>query len=111
GLPILAGMVEQARATGQRSLRGGDVFKLYDTYGFPLDLIAEAAREQDMQLDEAGFQQALEEQRERARKSAGFQAAAARPTLSEIAKRVPPTQFIGYEHLQADGVIQAMLKD
>jgi alanyl-tRNA synthetase len=110
GLPILSGLVEQARSAGRDHLAGAEVFKLYDTYGFPLDLIAEAAREQSMSLDEAGFQHALEEQRERARKSAGFQAAIAKPTIGELARRLPATSFIGYDELQADGVVQALLK-
>ncbi len=66
GLPILNDMVAKARGSSQKTLPGDQVFKLYDTYGFPMDLIAEACREQGMAVDEAGFQRALEEQRERA---------------------------------------------
>ncbi len=110
GLPILNDLVEKAKAAGQTLLAGEQVFKLYDTYGFPLDLIAEACKEQQMQLDEAGFQRALEEQRERARKTAGFEAAAAKPIVTEVAGRVSPTTFVGYEGLRATAVIQAILK-
>ncbi len=60
GLPILSEMVAKARAGQRHALAGEDVFKLYDTYGFPLDLIGEAAKEQGMSLDDAGFQRALE---------------------------------------------------
>src|SRR6476469_5681882 len=70
GLPILNDLVVKAKAAKRADLAGEEVFKLYDTYGFPIDLITEAAREQGLVLDEAGFQRALEEQRERARKSA-----------------------------------------
>src|SRR5262245_53380113 len=63
GLPILNEMIAKARSAGQKVLRGEDLFKLYDTYGFPMDLIGEACREQGMTLDEAGFEQAIEEQR------------------------------------------------
>lgn len=111
GLPMLNDLVAQAKAAKRASLAGEDVFKLYDTYGFPLDLIIEAAREQGMTLDEAGFQRALEEQRERARKSAGFEVVTAKPVIGELSARVKPTQFVGYEQLQADGLVQAILKN
>src|SRR5262249_27528816 len=110
GLPILNDLVAKARATGQTRLPGGDVFKLYDTYGFPLDLITEACREQGMTLDEAGFQAALEEQRERARKTGGFEAAAARPIVADLVSKAGPTRFVGYDQLAAGGRVQALLK-
>ena len=110
GLPILNDLVEKAKAAGQTLLAGEQVFKLYDTYGFPLDLIAEACKEQQMQLDEAGFQRALDEQRERARKTAGFEATAAKPSVLDVAGKVPPTIFAGYDGLKATAVIQAILK-
>ena len=59
GLPILTDMLNKVRAAGQQTLSGTDIFKLYDTYGFPMDLIAEACREQDIRLDETGFKQRL----------------------------------------------------
>ncbi|MBI5854600.1 MAG: alanine--tRNA ligase [Nitrospirae bacterium] len=109
GLPILTDLVRKTKSAGQSSLSGESVFKLYDTYGFPLDLIGEACREQGLQLDESGFQRAIEEQRERARKSAAFEVAAVSPVLTEVAGRVGPSKFIGYERLEADGVVQAIL--
>lgn len=56
GLPILNDMLTKVRASGQNMLSGTEIFKLYDTYGFPMDLIAEACREQDIRLDETGFE-------------------------------------------------------
>ncbi len=109
GLPILTDLVKKAKAAHQPSLAGDAVFKLYDTYGFPLDLIGEACREQGLQLDEAGFQRALDEQRERARKSAAFEAATVSPVMSELAGRIGPSKFIGYDRLEADGLVQAIL--
>jgi alanyl-tRNA synthetase len=110
GLPILNDMVAKARASSRRTLAGEQVFKLYDTYGFPMDLIAEACREQGMAVDEAGFQGALEEQRERARKAAAFEVAAAKPGVVELSKTVRAPKFVGYEQLDAEAVVQAMLK-
>jgi len=110
GLPILNEMIAKARSTGNKVLTGSDVFKLYDTYGFPMDLMGEACREQGMTLDEAGFDQAIEEQRNRARKTGGFVQEIARPAVAELAGRVGTTKFIGYDCLESDSLLQAILK-
>jgi alanyl-tRNA synthetase len=116
GLPILNEMISKAKNTsitpgaGALELKGADVFMLYDTYGFPMDLIGEACREQGMTLDEAGFNQAIEEQRNRARKTGGFEQETARPAVAELAGRVGTTKFIGYDRLESDSLVQAILK-
>src|SRR5688572_21326837 len=110
GLPILNEMMAKVRSAGSKVLTGSDVFKLYDTYGFPIDLMGEACREQGMTLDEAGFDQAIEEQRNRARKTGGFEQETARPAVTELAGRVGTTKFIGYDRLESDSLVQAILK-
>jgi alanyl-tRNA synthetase len=110
GLPILNEMIAKARSAGSRVLTGTDVFKLYDTYGFPLDLMGEACREQGMTLDEAGFDRAIEEQRTRARKTGGFEQEAARPAVAELAGRLGATKFIGYDRLEHESLVQVILK-
>jgi len=110
GLPILNDMIAKARAAGQKVLSGADVFKLYDTYGFPMDLIGEACREQGMTLDEAGFDRAIEEQRNRARKTGGFEQETARPAVAELTGRFGATKFIGYDCLESESLMQAILK-
>jgi alanyl-tRNA synthetase len=110
GLPILNEMIAKARSTGNKVLTGSDVFKLYDTYGFPMDLMGEACREQGMTLDEAGFDQAIEEQRNRARRTGGFVQEIARPAIAELAGRVGTTKFIGYDRLESESLVQAILK-
>jgi alanyl-tRNA synthetase len=110
GLPILTDMIGKTRTAGGTVLAGGDVFKLYDTYGFPMDLITEACREQGMTVDEPGFDAAIEEQRARARKTGGFEQVTARPAVAELAKRVGSTQFVGYDRLESDSVLRAILK-
>jgi len=110
GLPILNEMIEKTQAAGQSVLTGGDVFKLYDTYGFPMDLMAEACREQGMTIDEPGFDAAIEEQRTRARKTGGFEQDTARPAVAELAQRIGSTQFIGYDRLESDALLRAILK-
>ncbi|QPD04306.1 MAG: alanyl-tRNA synthetase [Candidatus Nitrospira kreftii] len=111
GLPILNDMIEKTRATGGTVLAGGDVFKLYDTYGFPMDLITEACREQGMTVDERGFDAAIDDQRTRARKTSGFEQDTARSSMMELAKRVGATQFVGYDRLESDSCLRAILKD
>jgi alanyl-tRNA synthetase len=110
GLPILNEMIAKARSAGSKVLTGPEVFKLYDTYGFPMDLMGEACREQGMTLDEAGFDQAIEEQRNRARKTGGFEQETARPTVAELTGRLGTTKFIGYDRLESDSLVQAILK-
>src|SRR6185503_722698 len=110
GLPILNEMIERAKAGKHTILAGGDVFKLYDTYGFPMDLITEACREQGMTVDESGFNAAIEEQRTRARKTGGFEQEAARPVIAELSARLGATKFVGYDQLDSDSVLQAILK-
>jgi alanyl-tRNA synthetase len=109
GLPILNEVIAKARSAGSKVLTGPDVFKLYDTYGFPMDLMGEACREQGMTLDEAGFEQAIEEQRTRARKTGGFEQETARPAVAELAGRIGATKFIGYDRLDNDSLVQAIL--
>ena len=111
GLPILSSMVDEAKAELRSSLDGQSVFKLYDTYGFPLDLIEEAAREQGLVTDLEGFQRALDAQRDRARKSASFAMEGEKPVITELTQEIAPTEFLGYQALESNSVIQAILKN
>jgi alanyl-tRNA synthetase len=110
GLPILNEMMAKASSAGSKVLSGSEVFKLYDTYGFPMDLMAEACREQGMTLDEAGFDQAIEEQRNRARKTGGFEQETIRPAVAKLAGLVGATKFVGYDRLESESLVQAILK-
>jgi len=87
---------------------GGDtVFKLYDTYGFPVDLTADVAREQGLQIDQAGFEVAMEAQRNRARASSKFGAVNDSIKLDGIAR----TDFLGYEQSTANGRVVAIIQN
>ena len=97
GLKIFEEMLAGHKAKGETTFSGADAFKLYDTYGFPIDLTIEMVEEQGMKLDEAEFHKQMEEQRQRARK--------AREALGdlgwsgvEFGKDVPETEFVGYDH-------------
>ena len=109
GLRLLDEIVADAKRAKRTSISGEALFKLYDTYGFPLDLAADSARDQGLTLDEAGFQVALQEQRERARKSAGFEAAKTKPIYSEVSRLTSPTVFLGYEEFTTQATVLAII--
>ena len=97
GLKIFADMLARHKAAGETVFSGQDAFKLYDTYGFPIDLTGEMARDEGLTVDEEGFRALMEEQKVRARK--------AREALGdlgwagiEFGKELPETEFVGYDH-------------
>ncbi|MGH7255965.1 MAG: alanine--tRNA ligase, partial [Nitrospirales bacterium] len=110
GEPMLAAAIAEARTAKRKSISGDKLFELYDTYGYPLNLAADSARDQGLTLDMAGFEAALERQRERARKGAGFEMEKTRPVVADLAGRLAPTQFLGYDRLTTESVLQAILK-
>lgn len=110
GEPILASAIAAALQSARKTVPGDKLFELYDTYGYPLDLAADSAREKGLALDMDGFQAALAAQRERARKGAGFEMEKTKPVIVDLAERLAPTRFVGYERLRADSVVQAILK-
>ncbi|WP_045767369.1 alanine--tRNA ligase [Xanthomonas albilineans] len=91
-------------------IAGEDAFRLYDTYGFPLDLTQDIARERALCVDEQGFETAMEEQRRRAREAGKFGGGVQLP--ADLVATLAPTLFLGYDSLQADGLrVVALLKD
>jgi alanyl-tRNA synthetase len=93
-----------------KTIPGADAFRLYDTYGFPVDLTADIARERGLDVDMAGFEQAMEEQKERGRKGSNFQAKGLMP--AELASQLKPTRFLGYDTLSAqDGTVVGIVRD
>src|SRR5688500_8350397 len=98
-------VLEAALRRGDRMLDGETLFRLYDTFGFPLDLTADIARERGIAIDQAGFDQAMERQRERARTTSKF-------VMQEgIAYSGPPTEFHGYESLRHEGRVLGLYKE
>ena len=97
-----------ARSAG--TIPGEDAFRLYDTYGFPLDLTADIARERGLQVDTAGFDAAMSRQRETARAAGRFVAGTGLP--ADLVAQIPTTAFLGYDRLQADDLrVVALLRD
>ena len=108
GMHIFSDLLAEHQAEGERVFSGADAFKLYDTYGFPIDLTREMVQEQDMTVDEDAFQDLMEQQRVRARK--------AREALGDLAWAgvdlgldPTPTQFTGYDHTADQGTILAIV--
>jgi len=95
----IAGKLGEGKAG--KTIPGADAFRLYDTYGFPVDLTADIARERGLDVDMAGFEQAMDEQRDRARAASRFEARGQMP--AELASQLEPTVFLGYEALHGAG--------
>ena len=110
GMKIYDEMLAAHKAAGETVFSGADAFKLYDTYGFPVDLTVEMAQEAGMSVDRDGFDKMMEEQRVRARK--------AREALGdlgwagiEFGKEMPATTFLGYDHDEAQGKVLAIVAE
>ena len=110
GMKIYSDMLAEHKEKGERVFSGADAFKLYDTYGFPIDLTIEMAGEEGMTVDEAGFKALMEEQRVRARK--------AREALGdlgwagiEFGGDMPATEFVGYDSGSSEAKVLAILAE
>ncbi|WP_430607761.1 alanine-tRNA ligase [Enterococcus sp. AZ170] len=110
GLDILNELIEKVKATSEDTLNGKDIFKLYDTYGFPVELTEEVAEDSGLKVDHAGFEKEMEAQRARARSarskatSMGVQSA----VLTDIKVE---SKFVGYSHLEATSKLLIILKE
>jgi alanyl-tRNA synthetase len=112
GLSILTDAIEQVKAAGETVLSGDDAFRLYDTYGFPLELTKEILEEQQLTVDEAAFNTEMVKQKERARsaRGAGEDLGWATDALSELPKAVTSV-FTGYNALQGEGAVLAIIEN
>ena len=111
GMKMLTDMVESLKTKKEKMMPGEEVFKLYDTYGFPLDLTEDIARDSGLTVDSAGFNRAMEVQKERARASwKGSGEEGIKSIYRDIGHKIKGTQFIGYEHLESEGTVLSMIK-
>ncbi len=109
GLSILNEMEENMKAKGVKILSGEDAFKLYDTYGFPMDLTEEILDEKGFSIDEAGFQECMKQQKEKARKARKVtNYMGADVTVYESIDPAITTEFVGYDSLTHDAPILAL---
>jgi len=106
-------LLEDAKGDIRSNILSGDVaFKLYDTYGFPLDLTQDILRADNTQVDIDGFDKAMSEQKERARKAwSGSGSKADEAIYFDIKQNVPSTEFLGYASLKADALILSIIVD
>jgi alanyl-tRNA synthetase len=108
GVNRLQALTASIKEKGEQVIPGEDVFRLYDTYGFPFDLTAELAREEGLSIDDTGFQAAMERQRETSRSLASFQDAG-RDRSELYAAITTRTTFLGYEQESAEATVVAIL--
>ncbi|HEY8530840.1 MAG TPA: alanine--tRNA ligase, partial [Limnochorda sp.] len=114
GVQLLEEALEELEARGAKVLDGEKVFRLYDTYGFPLELTRELAAARGVEVDEAGFREQMETQRARARaarETMGYMGKLGVERYRDLARQVPPSHFTGYERLEDEGQILALLVD
>ncbi len=109
GIVRLGALIEQVKAAGEQTVPGVDAFTLKDTFGFPLDLTQKIAGEQGLTVDEAGYDVALSEQRDRSRKATQFKRGADAEAWGEVG--LPATQFIGYGTLSGTANILAIVSN
>jgi alanyl-tRNA synthetase len=109
GLALLNDLLQNLQQRGQTVVPGEEVFKLYDTHGFPVELTEEIASEQGFTIDSAGFEQAMQRQQERSRAASTFVQTQDDRALTDILKRVGPTTFTGYEGITGTGNVVGLV--
>jgi len=110
GLIILGDIISSLKSQDQGELPGRDVFRLWDTYGFPVDLTKNVAEEQDMTIDRAGYEQEMEAHRERSRVEGQFEISDEQEVYRRL--ELPPTEFLGYETTQVSNArVVALVRD
>ncbi|MDT7911392.1 MAG: alanine--tRNA ligase [Thermocrinis sp.] len=110
-MPVVEEFINTALEEGRRFLKGEEVFKLYDTYGFPLDLLEEIAKEKGLSLDMEGFEKEMEIQRERARQNFKIQTKEVQPIYQHLKNIGRTSTFVGYEQYVAQSKVIALLKN
>jgi alanyl-tRNA synthetase len=111
GLALLNEAVAKLKAEKKVMIPGDVLFKLYDTFGFPLDLVTDMARDMHLEIDEEGYRKAMQEQRDKARAAwAGSGEEKVNPVYKEIASSVRKTLFTGYDMLEGTGEVLAIIK-
>ncbi|MFZ2491792.1 MAG: alanine--tRNA ligase [Thermoanaerobaculia bacterium] len=112
GMERVGVLLDGVRSRGERTLGGEEIFRLYDTFGIPVDLIGELAEEEGVSLDREGFEVMMGEARARAKASSKFQIAGDAATFAAIAERIGPTEFVGYDTLTpVASIVKSLLVD
>ena len=113
GMKTLTQVIQEVKKTGKTQIPGKALFTLYDTFGFPLDLADEIAQENQLTLDEPGFEEAMEKQRERARAAGQFatEDSPSKEIYKGILQKSGESRFVGYETLEAEPILIAIIKN
>lgn len=111
GMAILEKLIDELKSSKKDTIVGSDLFKLYDTYGFPLDLAKDIAEDNNLRIDEQGFYQEMELQKARARASWVSSGEEVSGVYKEVLKESGPTNFLGYESLQFESTVEALIKE
>ena len=112
GLAMLEEEIERLRSEGKDTIPGDFIFKLYDTYGLPIDVVIDVSKEQGLRLDRAGFDRLKEEQRQRSKAAAQGTVTKKLPEIyRRLLKEGRGSRFVGYEQLEAEAEILAIVMD
>jgi alanyl-tRNA synthetase len=110
GIERVGSLLDDVRARGERTLSGEEVFRLYDTFGIPVDLIAELAEDEGVTLDRAGFETMMSSARAKAKASSKFQSSTDAATFAKIAEKVGAVEFVGYDqYVDVPSTIKAIV--
>jgi alanyl-tRNA synthetase len=109
GMALFEDEVARAKKAGERTFPGAAAFTYHDTYGFPIELTMELAREEGLEVDTESFERLMEEQRNRAR--AAVRTGSTDRAVVDLARETGPTEFLGYEHLETEARVMGMLGD
>ena len=110
GMEAIEELITKAKEEGRDHLKGEEVFKAYDTYGFPLDLIEEIAKEKGLRIDLEGFQRDMEKQRERARKHFKVETKKVKPVYQHLKDIGKTSEFVGYDHHEFETQLIGIVK-
>jgi len=111
GMKMMDDLLSEIKSSKLDTIPGGEAFKLYDTFGFPVDLVRDIANDTGLKLDEKGFNEAMEAQKEKARASWVGQDEAISSIYREVLSEAGPTEFTGYDNMEDKAVAKAIIKD
>ena len=112
GIERVGQLLDEIRARGERTISGEEVFRLYDTYGIPVELIAEMGEEEGVTLDRQGFETMMAGARAKAKASSKFQTSTDAATFARIAEKIGPVEFVGYDrYVDVPAIVNAIVID
>jgi len=109
GVERIGQLLDESRSRGERTVSGEEVFRLYDTFGIPIDLIGEMAEEEGVTIDRAGFEELMKSAREKAKGASKFLSSTNAATFAPFAEKIGPVEFVGYEETSVDSVVRLVV--